>query len=797
MLHRVSRIAVPLAFVVVVASLVSQVLAEPVQVAGQAVDAQGKPVAGVTVTARYLGEVKEGTATATTDAQGHFTFELNVRGGWEWGDVVVYALVPGQAVAWTFVSPPESRPESTVLKLGDPATNCTGIVTDAAGQPVGGAEVWVRELRRFNGLFGGLNELLLRLGKATPLRAQSGADGRFTIPGLPAQSGPQVVAQTADGLVGTAPFRGFKGELRIVVGAGNTINGRLTAAGQPLAGVKVWLAPGQGGDDPRETVSDAQGVYRFEHLLPDFYDLAVIPPEGLAGAARQVYWRPSQTAATADFSLTPGALVSGTVTDSRTRLPLAGAQLLASDSILHGVVPDSCLLVTDAEGKYSVRLPAANQGLQYLGNLPGYPPTVTQYLSLNEGQTRTGLDLRLSFTARLRGQVLLPDGTPAAGARVKTGYWVMSANSPDEYLTVADGQGRFETRPLQWDSPDPYVVWASDPQRNLAAMVWSADQTPLEIRLAPGAYMTATAATADGKPASGVKFTLMALSPDAKYWECFMVGATDATGKLRLGPLPPGVPIRMQAGVNVQEITMALKGDWDNPKPVTLVAGEDRALPPLVFDPNGRTLRGTVVDEAGAPVPGAQVASSGPPVTADAQGKFELPKLPMRGALWIIAAHPTKLLIGLRQVDPSAEPDTRLVLRATGTITGRIIDEAGQPVAGGEVRLDGGASGPPRMMNPSRWLPVLGTAPDWEKTDADGRFRRAGVPAGGDCWLLYYAPGKSNGWSFGWKMNLKPGQTIDVGEWVSQPNKPLEPKVKPPPPGATAPAGAGGPPPAG
>ena len=781
----------------VVASVALPPGAEPAQVAGQAVDAQGKAVAGVTVTARYLGEVKEATATSTTDAQGHFSFELNVRGGWEWGDVVVYALVPGQAVAWTFVSPPESRPESTVLKLGDPATNCTGIVTDAAGQPVAGAEVWVRELRRFNGLFGGSNEMLLRLGKSAPLRARSGADGRFSITGLPAESGPQVVAQTADGLVGSAPFRGFKSELRIVLGPGTALSGHVTAAGRPLAGVKVWLAPGQGGDDPRETVSDAQGVYRFEHLLPDFYDLAVTPPEGLAGALRTVgLLRPGQTATTADFSLTPGALVSGTVTDLRTHVPLAGAHLLAGDEILHGAAPDSWLLVTDAEGKYSVRLPVtSSQNLQYLGNLPGYLPA-NQYLNLAEGQTRTGVDLRMSFSARLRGVVLLPDGTPAAGARVKTGFWTMSANSPDEYLTVADGQGRFETRPLQWDSPDPYVVWASDPQRNLAGLVWAADQSPLEIRLAPGAYVTATAATADGKPASGVSFALRALSPDAKFEETFVLDDTDATGKLRVGPLPAGVPIGMQAvcGMIFQRPQMAVNGDWDNPPPVTLVAGEDRALPPLIFNPAGRTLRGTVVDEAGAPVPGAQVASMGPPVTADAQGRFELSKLAMRGAVWIIAAHPTKLQIAVRQVDPSAEPEVRLVLQATGTITGRVVDAAGQPVVGGLVWDAAGAFGPHMIEFPAPWLQALGMS-GRVKTDADGRFRIVGVPAGVDCWLLYDPPGNSSGWSFGSKMNLKPGQTLDVGEWVSRPNKPLEPKVKPVLP--TPSTGAAGPPPAG
>jgi protocatechuate 3,4-dioxygenase beta subunit len=451
-------------------------------------------------------------------------------------------------------------------------------------------------------------------------------------------------------------------------------------------------------------------------------------------------------------------------------------------------------------------------------------------MTLAPGQEMRLATLHMNSQGRsLPGSVVYPDGRPAAGVVVyPPGGWSVALAKPattdaqgrfkltglagwgkpqvvafasqeplaaTQYYTTADAEGRFETPFVRWEWYRACAVWASDPERNLAGLAWVNEPGPVEIRLALGAYVTATAATADGKPAPAVWFTLTVRSPKG-FPEVLVRGTTDAAGKLRMGPLSAGVPVGMSVWVSGHGPELAVNGDWDDPQSFTLTPGEERALPSFRYEPGGRTLRGTVLDEGGAPVPGAKVAlivpGSGPlpPVTADARGHFQLTKLIGRGALWLVAAHPTRPLVTVRQVDAVAEPEPRLTLRQTGTLTGRIFDAAGQPVAGGQVGfttglIDGLFQGPPDFL---KAIGMSGRV----RTDADGKFRLAGLPAGMEYRSTYFPPGQGVGWGFGAKTSLQPGQTVDLGEWVSLPDKPPAARSQ-----AGLPAGAAGPPPAG
>jgi hypothetical protein len=83
------------------------------------------------------------------------------------------------------------------------------------------------------------------------------------------------------------------------------------------------------------------------------------------------------------------------------------------------------------------------------------------------------------------------------------------------------------------------------------------------------------------------------------------------------------------------------------------------------------------------------------------------------------------------------------------------------------------------------------------RADAQGRFRLSGLPAGMAYQLTYFPPGKGLGWPFGPKTSLQPGQTVDVGIWVSRPDQPLAPQGQAASSGEAAPGGAGEPPPQG
>ena len=162
------------------------------------------------------------------------------------------------------------------------------------------------------------------------------------------------------------------------------------------------------------------------------------------------------------------------------------------------------------------------------------------------------------------------------------------------------------------------------------------------------------------------------------------------------------------------------------------------ALPLDLVLTRGRTIRGVVVDERGAPVPGADVwlseklvgsefsAIDHTPTVTDDQGRFELAGLRM-DAGYVRARTDSRRLASYWQGPgphghrvardmPATIEDVRLALAPGETVGGRLVDAAGAPVAGAAVRLSyvtGRTS-------------VTGQEAVW--SDAQGRFAFHGLP---------------------------------------------------------------------
>jgi subtilisin family serine protease len=124
----------------------------------------------------------------------------------------------------------------------------------------------------------------------------------------------------------------------------------------------------------------------------------------------------------------PSGVLSGTVTDRGTGLPVAGAAVAVDGATFDRTVS------TDASGKYQTRVPAG-----------GYTVTATSYAyrtvskRTTVGSTGAALDLALRVQEnyqQVTGRAQTRDGTPVAGALVSI------ANSPVP-ATTTDGDGRF------------------------------------------------------------------------------------------------------------------------------------------------------------------------------------------------------------------------------------------------------------------------------------------------------------------------------------------------------------------
>jgi len=136
-------------------------------------------------------------------------------------------------------------------------------------------------------------------------------------------------------------------------------------------------------------------------------------------------------------------------------------------------------------------------------------------------------------------------------------------------------------------------------------------------------------------------------------------------------------------------------------------------------------ITGVVRDAEDKPVAGAHVMlvprGSWPGVTTGKEGKFRMvynrgPWLNADVAFHLVVRHPERGFSTIVAIDES-KLDMEIVLSAAATLTGKVVDDAGAPVAGAVVSLV--------MQWPSwRFTPA---AP--QKTPADGVYRFLGMPA--------------------------------------------------------------------
>ncbi len=177
----------------------------------------------------------------------------------------------------------------------------------------------------------------------------------------------------------------------------------------------------------------------------------------------------------------------------------------------------------------------------------------------------------------------------------------------------------------------------------------------------------------------------------------------------------------------------------------------------------GGTLAGVVVDVDGKPQPYATVRVAGKgaemwrqrsrQATTDQKGAFELRGL-ARAKVQARAESDTAAskLVDLDFTSQVAVKDQKLVLDVTGTITGLVVDDAGQPVTEVQVNafpdLLAGAS--------TEGLALAGMSS--ATTDGAGGFRIHGLPDGAyRLWAARHDPGMDGGWG-------KQSTTAKVGD---------------------------------
>jgi protocatechuate 3,4-dioxygenase beta subunit len=580
--------------------------------AGRVVDSEGKPVADATIWILRFGEPAKGATR--TDADGKFTLppdpkvdRTRTHAG---GRVHFGATKPGFGMA---LPPERVDPKQLVLKLVPDDVPIRGRIVDLQGKPVAGATVtplevwatpddtldnWLKAIRAEEDAPREVSANLFRR-KATPAPTLSptktDAQGHFTFTGVGSDrllrvrvSGPTIATAEVELVTHAMP------PVRVNYDPKNPKFGQVTYHGstfdfaadptQPFEGVvtdKETGKPIPGAlvhcDFPYriETTTDDRGRYRLVGLAPGRHRLVATPAAGEPFLPRlQTGGREnSESQVTLDFALTRGALVEGTLTDARTKKPIAGARVeyfpldeaAREKASGEDTAFDETAARTDAAGHFKVAaLPGPGavgiigpagpyvaaerrplQGDSLLWTLDGIRNRWTRayfnsFSALAVVQVDAKKPRAYAFTLdrgeAITGRALDPDGKPLASIR---------ASRLDEYsLWTMDPlpTENFEIQQVTETRSRAVLLWHE--QRKLGAMFRpKLGDPPLEVRLKPNGSATGRLLNMDGEPAADQVLSVMFKVPGDFGWGPWfpqMKVTTDAAGRFEISNLPEG-----------------------------------------------------------------------------------------------------------------------------------------------------------------------------------------------------------------------------------------------------------------
>jgi len=523
--------------------------------------------------------------------------------------------------------PPASTTSTSGTPLAPPAlrVEVVGIVLDAAGAPLAGADVWFLPSGRvlqaaghevplttpFIGLGRQGPELLMDVPLAALEHTLTDSDGRFAIGGpsdgssesrdpYPAPALPQLVVHRPGHAVG----------VRTVVADGEPVELRLRAAARvtgrvvdehdrPLASASVRVLDDFGFDrEHRELSQDpavllgelhsaatgADGAFRLDGLWPGQVTLAVLSPGRVTQFADRVVATEGEATDAGVVALSPGRVIEGRVVDDRGR-GVQGATAFTAKSevtqtgrgcVISGLGPeddslpfeleaelrrDACRAVTDADGRFRI------EGVGV--------PTVTVYARAPGFEAAKLRDVSAGgppIVLALRPETVLEARVVERG----TGRPV-----PEATLEARRVVGEHhDTAPLRVErSGDRFVVHGTgrlgtELRARAPGFAETTLRTPgpgltgrqdFEVELLPGAALRGAVRVTDGSPVGSAEVALATAgqpySPDVAS------ARTDAAGAFVLAGLPAGE----------FELRVRAKGHpTPSPRAVTTRAGESQ-----------------------------------------------------------------------------------------------------------------------------------------------------------------------------------------------------------------------------
>ena len=562
---------------------------EMVEVKGRVVAPDGKPVAGAAVRGAYVDREAKPFPSATSGPDGRFTIRLPKpidAGGGSPGYMARFpwllASAPGFGLGWAERVLRADRPAEEVVTLTEDGTPIEGRIIDLEGRAVADAKVkvqnvwfeakgdlsaWIAKAR--NGAAGNLWQGLenLSLDQVLAIEAKTGPDGRFKLDGIGRDriadlivSGPgvattQVIAFCRDEpeirgsnkqMMRPMPFIVQAPRFQLALTPSKRVEGvaRDKDSGRPIAGLQINAAV----FDPSsmiwaqgiEAKTDAEGRYRLDGLpVASAYRLFFSPGPGLPytkGTLKAPADSPGLEPVAFDFTLKPGVLVRGTVTDKATGRPVRGyANYYAFadnpnvdqypgfrssyNSQAHFSKEDGTFELVALPGKGLIGVRAEEErhkGAVGDDKVPGYDAKRKTYTNTlphwcNLGNyhiiapvdldTKAGpatLELQADPGKSVAVEVVDPDGRPLGGTTVKgKSELFQSSEFPEE-------SAGFEVHALDPMKPRRIVVLHEGRKLIGSALLKGDEARPVTVRLVPWGTVAGRIVDDEGRPRKSV-----------------------------------------------------------------------------------------------------------------------------------------------------------------------------------------------------------------------------------------------------------------------------------------------------
>lgn len=604
----------PLPFALL-AALAANAAAETVH--GTLVDKAGTPLKGVPLTGDWYQKSEGDRARlngyrATTDAKGAFTLEG--------------LPAPPSAAVPVLMMADLGKGRFAVVRLTEEGGRATAktegtdvrfLAVDAEGRPLRGATVTLRSINvwdrpdqpiRYCARYHGASPIATTdaQGVAVVRTLPNGAFVEYVVgaPGLLARNG-RLNVSPATVEVATAMVRA------------GILAGRVLREGKPVAGATVMALTRLG--DSQEAVTgktDADGAYRLTDVIPGMVSLRLQGGEAVGDWTSQGYAalnvRAGKELNGLNLVLERGVIVSGRVLTRQGGAPVKNAQVRLS-----GENGPNRSLTTDAEGRFSGRVPAGQVYVSVDGVADErFSRSVSQWVTVDEANNPV-LELRVPDAAMmnpirdLAGTVVDANGKPVAGSTVTN----LSGGT-----TTSDADGRFRFEGLT--KPGSTLVASKGGAMSSRGFEVSTEKA-VTVRLdGKPARFSGRILGDDGKPIAGVEVSLGGKFGEQSVGRSAVT--TDAEGRYAFDGLFPGMD---------EFYLWAKKAKYggETIQPIRTTSGEDKALPDLRLHLADGVIEGRVLDPDGKPAKGATVtaqAQESAPVLTDDEGRFRLTNVP-------------------------------------------------------------------------------------------------------------------------------------------------------------------------